>query len=145
MGSGQINQKDGLMLRKIFAYEMSTMCKGENSVLGRVSTYLRQKGRSESPFEYLKFFGLRNHCIMPDGNPVTEICYIHSKLMIVDDMRVILGSANLDDRSQMGERDSELAVVIEDEMMEDGTFMGKPAKLAKFAYSFRKKIWETLF
>lgn len=29
---------------------------------------------------------------------VTELCYIHSKLLIVDDRRVICGSANLNDR-----------------------------------------------
>lgn len=44
--------------------------------------------------------------------PVSEIVYIHSKLMIVDDNYVILGSANINDRSMLGKRDSELAVVI---------------------------------
>lgn len=40
--------------------------------------------------------------------------YIHSKLMIVDDNYMICGSANINDRSMMGNRDSEIAVVIED-------------------------------
>ncbi|WWC65686.1 uncharacterized protein I303_108307 [Kwoniella dejecticola CBS 10117] len=44
---------------------------------------------------------------------VSEILYIHSKLMIVDDRRVICGSANLNDRSQVGDHDSEIAIVIE--------------------------------
>lgn len=39
-------------------------------------------------------------------------CYIHTKLMIVDDRRVIVGSANLNDRSQNGDHDSEIAIVI---------------------------------
>lgn len=38
--------------------------------------------------------------------PVTEIIYIHSKLMIVDDKYVIIGSANINDRSLLGDRDS---------------------------------------
>ena len=50
-----------------------------------------------------------------NNKPVTEILYIHSKLMIVDDHKVILGSANINDRSLLGERDSELAIIIEDE------------------------------
>lgn len=47
-----------------------------------------------------------------DGNPVSEIVYIHSKLLIVDDERVILGSANLNDRSMRGFHDSELAICV---------------------------------
>jgi phospholipase D1/2 len=42
---------------------------------------------------------------------VTEIVYIHSKLMIVDDRRVIIGSANINDRSQAGNRDSEVQLL----------------------------------
>lgn len=47
-----------------------------------------------------------------NGLPVSEIVYVHSKLMIVDDKKVILGSANINDRSMNGNRDSELAVLI---------------------------------
>ena len=35
--------------------------------------------------------------------------------MIVDDEKVIIGSANINDRSLLGSRDSEIAVLIEDE------------------------------
>ena len=47
-----------------------------------------------------------------NGVPVSEIVYVHGKLMIVDDKKVILGSANINDRSMNGNRDSELAVLI---------------------------------
>jgi len=36
--------------------------------------------------------------------------YVHAKLMIVDDDHVILGSANLNERSQRGTRDTEIAI-----------------------------------
>ncbi|WP_277881154.1 phospholipase D-like domain-containing protein [Buttiauxella ferragutiae] len=39
---------------------------------------------------------------------------MHSKLMIVDDRYVLVGSANINDRSLLGDRDSELAVLISD-------------------------------
>ena len=45
---------------------------------------------------------------------MTEIVYIHSKLMIVDDDIMLIGSANINDRSQLGERDSEIAMVVVD-------------------------------
>ncbi len=38
--------------------------------------------------------------------------YIHSKLMIVDDRIAICGSANINDRSQEGDRDSELCILM---------------------------------
>ena len=37
--------------------------------------------------------------------------YVHSKLMIVDDSAVIVGSANINQRSMAGSRDTELAVL----------------------------------
>lgn len=39
---------------------------------------------------------------------LTELVYIHCKLLIVDDRYVIIGSANINDRSQIGNRDSEV-------------------------------------
>ena len=63
--------------------------------------------------KYIKIYGLRNHAVM-SGKPVSEIVYVHSKLMIVDDNKMIIGSANINDRSMNGNRDSELAVIIQD-------------------------------
>lgn len=34
--------------------------------------------------------------------------YVHSKLMIIDDREVLIGSANINDRSLLGSRDSEV-------------------------------------
>ncbi len=61
--------------------------------------------------DYLFFFGLRTWDVL-HGSPITEIIYVHSKLMIVDDQRAICGSANINDRSLSGEGDSEIAVCI---------------------------------
>merc|ERR1712226_1244151 len=36
--------------------------------------------------------------------------YVHSKLMIIDDEYIILGSANINERSMAGNRDSEICV-----------------------------------
>jgi len=44
--------------------------------------------------------------------PMSEMVYIHSKIMIVDDLYVIVGSANINDRSMLGSRDHEAAVVM---------------------------------
>ncbi len=48
---------------------------------------------------------------------MSEMVYVHSKLMIVDDVVTIIGSANVNDRSMNGDRDSEIAVVLRDEVL----------------------------
>ena len=41
--------------------------------------------------------------------PVRHPVYVHSKMMIVDDEYIILGSANINQRSMAGARDTEIA------------------------------------
>ncbi|KAI1754058.1 phospholipase [Xylaria castorea] len=72
---------------------------------------------------------------------VSEELYIHTKVLIADDRLVICGSANLNDRSQLGNHDSEIAVVIEDQDLVDGTMDGRPYRASRFATSLRRQIW----
>ncbi|KAM0793016.1 hypothetical protein ACM66B_000508 [Microbotryomycetes sp. NB124-2] len=73
---------------------------------------------------------------------VTEELYIHSKLMIVDDRRVLIGSANLNERSQLGDRDSEIAIVVEDTEMVESRMNEQPYMAAKFASSLRRQLFK---
>jgi phospholipase D1/2 len=72
---------------------------------------------------------------------VSELLYIHSKLMIVDDRRVIIGSANINDRSQKGDGDSEIALVIEDDDMIDSTMNDQPYQVSRFATTLRRQLY----
>ncbi|KAF8490138.1 phospholipase D/nuclease [Russula emetica] len=72
---------------------------------------------------------------------VSELSYIHTKLMIVDDRRVIMGSANFNDRSQRGDGDSEIALVVEDEDLIQSRMDGHPYRAARFAASLRRKLF----
>ncbi|KAK0566182.1 hypothetical protein OC844_000851 [Tilletia horrida] len=72
---------------------------------------------------------------------VTEEIYPHSKCMIVDDRTVIIGSANINERSQVGDHDSEIAIVIEDRDLFESTMDGKPYMASKFAASFRRHLF----
>ncbi len=60
--------------------------------------------------------------------------------MLVDDRLAIIGSANINERSQRGDRDSELACVIRDHDMIDSTMAGKPYKVGKFAHTLRMRL-----
>ncbi|TEB25730.1 phospholipase D, partial [Coprinellus micaceus] len=72
---------------------------------------------------------------------VSELLYIHSKLMIVDDRRVIMGSANINERSQKGDGDSEICLVVEDDDMIDSTMDGEPYQVSRFAATLRRKLF----
>ncbi|KAL1846391.1 hypothetical protein Plec18167_007927 [Paecilomyces lecythidis] len=80
----------------------------------------------------------------PEGekeNYIQEELYIHGKVCIIDDKLVICGSANINDRSQLGYHDSELAIVMEDRDMIDSTMDGKPYKAARLAATLRRRLW----
>ncbi|CAF3676974.1 unnamed protein product [Rotaria sp. Silwood1] len=101
-----------------------------------VSFFKRLEKACIPPKDYINFFALRNHDILMD-RLVTEIIYVHSKLMIIDDRMAICGSTNINDRSLVGNRDSELCVVINDLEEEDGRFNGQPICVGKFCSSWR--------
>jgi len=67
--------------------------------------------------------------------------YVHSKLMIIDDRFVTIGSANLNDRSMTC--DTEIAIAIYDSNTVHGP-MGSIDFISKntFALELRKKIWK---
>ena len=71
----------------------------------------------------------------------TELVYVHSKLMIVDDQSVIIGSANINDRSMLGNRDSELAILVTDTCSVPSHMNGEPYKAGAFACSLRKSLF----
>lgn len=97
---------------------------------------------TEACYEFVTLLNLRDQGEL-NGQPVTEQIYVHSKLMIVDDRWVLVGSANINDRSLLGTGDSELAVTIADTAHSvhdlDGT--GTPAPCRIFARELRQNAW----
>jgi len=52
-----------------------------------------------------------------------------------------MGSANINDRSQRGDGDSEIALVVEDEEVLQTTMNGRPYAAAKFAATLRRRLY----
>jgi phospholipase D1/2 len=71
--------------------------------------------------EYIVFLSLRKGHI-DENRAVYEQIYVHSKIIIADGNRAIIGSANLNDRSLLGERDSEVGIILEEES--EGMILG---------------------
>ncbi|EUB58483.1 Phospholipase D2 [Echinococcus granulosus] len=97
-----------------------------------------------NPKDYISVCGLRTYDTWPDSRLTTEFIYVHSKLMIVDDRKLIIGSANINDRSMLGYRDSELALVAEDvpEMgtLQEAMFAGEKVFVGSAARRLRKSL-----
>ena len=109
--------------------------------LGEFSIFKELLSNGIDPNQYMTFHGMRNWSILM-GKLVQEIVYVHSKLMIVDDKYVICGSANINDRSLLGKRDSELAAVVHDEEMFEAQLDERKVLVGKYANSLRKKIFK---
>ena len=105
------------------------------SIIEQLEKIMGEKWR-----DYIGFYSLRGHGFV-NGEPRTELIYIHSKLMIIDDRTVILGSANINDRSMLGTRDSEFAVLINESQRLNSKMDGKDYKAANFAYTFRLNLF----
>lgn len=93
-----------------------------------ITQALKAKGIMANPKDYLTFFCLGNRekklsgeyepSQRPDPNSDyiraqqarRFMIYVHSKMMIVDDEYIIVGSANINQRSMAGGRDSEIAM-----------------------------------
>jgi len=109
--------------QEILYWQRCTM----ESMYWRIGNTLRDCGSDAHPTDYLVFFCLGKREILeevpedleePDPDTPAGLVrqslrhpiYVHSKLMIVDDEYIIVGSANINQRSMAGTRDSELAI-----------------------------------
>ncbi|KAI9923259.1 hypothetical protein PsorP6_002482 [Peronosclerospora sorghi] len=97
---GNIRSHELTNLPAVTHWQFATICRG------RYSLFKSPNGVTDHPENYQ--------------------IYIHSKLMIVYDRCAIIGSANINDRSMHGDRDSDIALVIEDMQCEDGMMNEKP-------------------
>ncbi|WCJ23428.1 phospholipase D P1 [Euphorbia peplus] len=134
---GGLDDSGAASVRAIMHWQYRTICRGQNSILHNLHDVLGPKTQ-----DYISFYGLRAYGRLFDGGPVaTSQVYVHSKVMIVDDCATLIGSANINDRSLLGSRDSEIGVLIEDKEMVNSFMGGKNWKAGKFSLSLRLSLW----
>ncbi|KAF3940462.1 hypothetical protein ABW19_dt0205462 [Dactylella cylindrospora] len=130
-----VDQQDGSSVRLIMQCQFRSICRGEGSIFGK----LRANGID--PEEYIQFYALRSWGkIGPQQQLVTEQLYIHAKCMVVDDRIAIIGSANINERSMLGFRDSEVAAVVRDQDTLWSTMAGRPYLVGRFAHTLRLRL-----
>ncbi|XP_054481534.1 phospholipase D1 [Anoplopoma fimbria] len=134
---GDINSGGGNAIQAILHFTYRTMCRGEHSILSRLSEV------KELWAEYITLCGLRKHSQLSQSL-VTELIYVHSKTLIADDRCYIIGSANINDRSMLGNRDSEVAVFVEDEDRVLSVMGGQEYQAGPLTLALRKECFSVL-
>nr|POF01099.1 phospholipase d1 [Quercus suber] len=130
-----VDSQDGTSVRLIMQCQYRSICRGETSIFGRL------RARGIDPEDYIQFYSLRQWGkIGPRKCLTTEQLYIHAKCMVVDDRSVIIGSANINERSMLGSRDSEVCAVVTDTRMIPSFMGGKPYNVGEFAHTLRKRL-----
>ncbi|KAH7099651.1 phospholipase D [Auriculariales sp. MPI-PUGE-AT-0066] len=129
-----IGHSDAAAIRVIYECQTRTISRGPHSIFAR----LRREGIE--PSDYISFYSLRGWGKVGGETLTTEQVYIHAKIMIADDRVAIIGSANINERSMRGDRDSELAAIIRDTDMIDSTMAGEPFQVGRFAHELRLRL-----
>ena len=111
-------------VQEILFWQFKTM----QCMYERIARAIQEKGIDAHPMDYLMFFCLGkrespDECDMdnlsepePGSQPeriretLRHCIYVHSKMTIIDDDYVLIGSANINQRSLAGERDTEIAI-----------------------------------
>ncbi|KAG7516368.1 phospholipase D2-like [Solea senegalensis] len=134
---GDVSAGGGNAIHAILHYTYRTICRGEHSILSR----LREV--EDKWTEYITVCGVRTHARLSQSL-VTELIYVHSKTLIADDRCYIIGSANINDRSMLGTRDSELAVFVEDEERVPSIMGGEEYQAGPVTLALRKECFSVL-
>jgi phospholipase D1/2 len=102
----------------------------QRTILKAEGMFPRLKRAGIKPEDYIRFYGLRTYAHL-SNQWVTEQIYVHSKCLLVDDKLAIIGSANINDRSMVGSRDSEVgAVIVDADSVPGGVGFAKSLRLA---------------
>lgn len=130
-----VDSQDGTSVRLIMQCQFRSICRGDSSIFSRI------RAEGVEPEDYISFYSLRSWGkIGPTKQLVTEQLYIHAKCMIVDDRIAIIGSANINERSMLGSRDSECAAVVRDTDMIWSTMNSEPYLVGRFPHTLRMHL-----
>uniref|UniRef100_A0A673B706 Phospholipase n=1 Tax=Sphaeramia orbicularis TaxID=375764 RepID=A0A673B706_9TELE len=135
---GDITTGGGNAIQAVMHFNYRTMIRGEHSIISQL-----KKEMDDQWMNYISFAGLRTHAEL-EGRLVTELIYVHSKMLIADDNTVIIGSANINDRSMLGKRDSEVAVIVEDSEKVAAVMDGQEYEAGPYALHLRLECFRTI-
>ncbi|EHN01435.1 Spo14p [Saccharomyces cerevisiae x Saccharomyces kudriavzevii VIN7] len=130
-----VDTAEASSLRLIMQFQYQSISRGEHSV------FSKSKKLNIDPAQYIQFFSLRKwSTFAPNERLITEQLYVHAKIMIADDRRCIIGSANINERSQLGNRDSEVAILVRDTDLVKTRMNGDKYYAGRFPWELRQRL-----
>jgi len=129
--------REAVTTRYIMHLQYNTISRGGNSMLEQ----LHARFPDTDLRNYIGFYTLRNYGQLKEYY-VHEQIYVHAKILIVDDRVAIIGSANTNDRSMTGERDSEIAIKVFGGEKIPTKMNGSSWSATKFVHSLRVSLWQ---
>ncbi|XP_068437677.1 phospholipase D1 [Clinocottus analis] len=135
---GDINTGGGSAIQAVMHFNYRTMNRGDYSIISQL-----KREMDDQWMNYISIAGLRTHAEL-EGKLVTELIYVHSKMLIADDNTVIIGSANINDRSMLGKRDSEVAVIVEDSETVSAVMDGQEYRAGTYALQLRLECFRMI-
>ncbi|AJS49938.1 Spo14p [Saccharomyces cerevisiae YJM1401] len=130
-----VDTAEASSLRLIMQFQYQSISRGEHSIFSKL------KKLNIDPAQYIQFFSLRKwSTFAPNERLITEQLYVHAKILIADDRRCIIGSANINERSQLGNRDSEVAILIRDTDLIKTKMNGDDYYAGKFPWELRQRL-----
>ncbi|XP_034718700.1 phospholipase D1-like [Etheostoma cragini] len=132
---GDIKTGGGSALQAIMHFNYRTMNRGDHSIISQ----LRRESKSEScaygwilPHFYI-FWSLQRRLLEDSGMSLVSLF-----------PRVPAGSANINDRSMLGKRDSEVAVIVEDSETVTAVMDGQEYQAGKYALQLRLECFKVI-
>jgi len=137
-------------VQEILAFQYYT----KQAMYKRIAEALEEAGSDAHPTDYLTFFCLTKRespddvpedLDMPDGEDeilenvrktLRSMIYVHSKMAIFDDEYIIVGSANVNQRSMDGTRDTEMCIGAF-----QSDFVNSDDELKGYVQRFRLALW----
>ncbi|CEP60050.1 phospholipase D LALA0_S01e01860g [Lachancea lanzarotensis] len=130
-----VDKPEGSSVRVIMQCQYQSISRGESSIFARL------KKLDIDPLQHIQFFSLRKWSALGKNDRlVTEQLYVHGKVMIVDDRSCIIGSANVNERSMLGNRDSEVAALVRDTDLVETKMGDEPYLAGRFAWELRQRL-----
>lgn len=102
-----------------------------------VMTLVNQEPKNGAHYEFPTTSGTREELVSKTRR---FMIYVHSKLLIVDDKIMVLGSANINQRSLSGSRDTEIAIYAYQTKKGTSHLDGRGD-----IYKFRRRLWDEHF
>ena len=114
----------------------------QNTTISKMKSKLSTTFKTaEEMSKYFIVGCIQKSAVSESGKVFCSSIYIHSKLILSDDIKFIVGSANINDRSFNGDRDSEIGVLVQEDATKKSLMNKKEVDVGPKTFDLRTRLW----